>query len=65
MSWIAVGEQLPPIGQLVLVYQNTTGFGLRRLVNDDDVTEWYDENNFLDDSELLVYCWAALPDAPF
>lgn len=56
-EFIRVQEDLPPEGELVLVwFGEFYGFGLRMLVND----AWYDEHEDLDDSEIPVLQWAYL-----
>lgn len=47
--------------QLVIVYEKFQGFGLRSKADDGS---WYDENEFLDDSETVWTHWAPLPFKP-
>lgn len=52
-----VKDELPPEDQLVLVWQDFTGYGLRSRHGE----YWYDESENLDDSELEIIKWWELP----
>lgn len=63
-GWVSVEDRLPELYELVLVFQDMTGICLRQLQGSVNETEWYDENNNYDDSELDITHWQPLPAAP-
>lgn len=58
MTWHKIEDKQPPMGKLVLVKRYTTGVCLRERGEDC----WYDENNNLDESELIIYEWCEIPE---
>ena len=54
------GVEDAPEGELLLVFQQMTGFCLREKRGGD----WYDEHENFDDSELEITHWMNLPEHP-
>jgi len=54
-------DSLMPLNKLVLVYSRFHGYQLRQKDNNGN---WFDDNEFLDDSETEFEYWHELPERP-